>query len=268
MNEPAYVTEAKEKAAAVRHQLSWGFEAVANIFHLLEEAGLPVVRKNMGKDGLDGIYANDGNLAVTFINTAKPRNRQRFTAAHEFGHHMFDSETGLRLDEDIFEAGDLREKRANSFAANFLMPVEGILRLLHGKKGRRLGAREVVHLSHHFVVSEEAMIYHLHNSGMISAVDRNRFIEMKNSKQLETIKWELGYVRPLEVKREPSDLLFPADYVSRAISAFMSNEITINRLAELLNETDVDALQREFETANLTPEAESVEKLIEDVEHA
>lgn len=268
MNEPLYVREAKEKAAAVRHKLSLGYEAVANVFHLLEEAALPVVRKNMGEQGPDGIYANDGNVAVTFINTARPRNRQRFTAAHEFAHHLFDSETGLRMDENIFEAEDRREKRANSFAAHFLMPEEGIRRLLPGKDGRRPGAQAVVHLGHHFAVSEQAMIYHLHNIDMISAADRDRFMQMKNNNELKTIKLALGFAPPLAAKRMPADLILPSDYIRRAIGAFTSNEISIDRLAELLDQPDVAALRRELEMANLIPQAEPIEKLSEDVEHA
>lgn len=267
MSEPAYVAEARNMAAAVRQGMHLGFEAVAEIFHLIEEFGLPVVRRNMKEDGPDGIYANNGEIAVAVINTSRPLTRQHFTAAHELGHHVFDPDVGVQIDENIFHQEGIREKRANVFAAHFLMPEDSIRNLL-SKNRRKLvvTAQDIVHFCHHFSVSPEAIIYQVHNIALINASDRNKFISMNKEGTLKTIEWECGYLPNADNHGERRELL-PADYVKRAISTYVSGKISLDRLAELLEWSDVQLLRDSLEAANVRPAA-GIDNYLEDVERA
>ncbi len=255
-------------AAAVRQQMRLGFEAVANIFHLIEEFGLPVVRRNMEEDGPDGIYANNGGIAVAVINTSRPRNRQRFTAAHELGHHVFAASKGLQVDENIFQQKGLKEQKANAFAAHFLMPENGMRSFL--SKDRRklhINPQDIVHLGHHFGASHEAIIYQMHNIGIINASERSKFLEMNKDDTLKTIEWESGY-SPKKDRQRAKIPHLPTDYVKRAISSYITGKISLNRLAELLEWPDVDALKNELDAAQLWPAAANADEYREDVKLA
>ncbi|GBE57695.1 hypothetical protein BMS3Abin01_00616 [bacterium BMS3Abin01] len=271
MTEPRYITEARNMAAAVRHQMHLGLEAVANIFHLMEEFGLPVARRDMGTDGPDGIYANSGRVVVAVINTSRPRNRQRFTAGHELGHHVFDSDAGLQVDQDIFQMQNLQERRANAFAAHFLMPEDGIRSLLSKDSLKsRADPQDVVHLAYHFGVSNQAIIYQLHNLNIIRARERDRFLEMDEDGSLIAIAWKCGYspARSQQPGSHGEKLRLPADFIRRAIDAYTSSKISLSRLAELLERSDVEVLEQDLLEANLIPVAADVDEYREDVEHA
>lgn len=268
MTQPRYVTDAQNMAAAVRQQMRLGVEAVANIFHLIEESGLPVARRNMGDDGPDGLYANSGSLAVAVINTSRPRNRQRFTAAHELGHHLFDYGPGLQVDSDIFQLKAQREKKANAFAAHFLMPEDGILSLLSKDRQKlHVKPQDIVHLSYHFGVSNEAITYQMNNIGIINASQRNKLLEMNKDDTLKAVAWECGF-SPKQDRHHEKLFRLPTDFVKRAIESYVNGKISILRLAEFLERPDTEVLKKELEAAKIFPVDADVDGYREDVELA
>ncbi|HEY5695313.1 MAG TPA: ImmA/IrrE family metallo-endopeptidase [Candidatus Saccharimonadales bacterium] len=129
------------------------------------------------------IYYQDGRLQIT-INANKPLVRQSFTLAHEFGHYVLhrdwldahkedglvdfveyvDGSTSLfRRDVPVLtdESAILREREANNFAAELLMP-EDKLRELWDINPDIERAAEI------FRVSKIAMAIRLERLGMIS----------------------------------------------------------------------------------------------------
>ena len=79
-------------------------------------------------DGLLGVYMREPSPGV-LITTQRPQNQQRFTAAHELGHHhlghspSLDDESILRRAPFQARAGDdPQEVEAEAFAAVFLLP--------------------------------------------------------------------------------------------------------------------------------------------------
>jgi Zn-dependent peptidase ImmA (M78 family) len=79
-------------------------------------------------DGLLGVYMRDPSPGV-LITTQRPQSQQRFTAAHELGHHYLghnpslDDESILRRTPFQARAGDdPQEVEAEAFAAVFLLP--------------------------------------------------------------------------------------------------------------------------------------------------
>lgn len=79
-------------------------------------------------DGLLGVYLREPSPGV-LVTTQRPKNQQRFTAAHELGHHYLGHHPSLD-DESIllrspFQAradDDPQEVEAEAFAAVFLLP--------------------------------------------------------------------------------------------------------------------------------------------------
>ncbi|MFM0389645.1 ImmA/IrrE family metallo-endopeptidase [Paraburkholderia dipogonis] len=79
-------------------------------------------------EGLLGAYVPTPNSAGMLVTTQRDHHVQRFTAAHELGHHVLEHRT-VSLDINIGYVGrgertghDHQELEADSFAAEFLLP--------------------------------------------------------------------------------------------------------------------------------------------------
>lgn len=258
---PSYVDEAEGRAAAIRAQLGIGSDAIADVFELLEHLGLKVVRWPMGENGPDGFYLRKGDLALVAVNTAKRYGRQRFTACHELGHHLFDAHS--RVDTDILADGTVPERRANAFAAYLLMPREGVERWLNrnadGKrKGFDLDAELVVHLARHFGMSYEATLYQLGDLHRLGP----QHLERLKREQPERIARRLGYSLHDE-EGERGRRVLPPDYVRRALQAYAAGYVSLARLAELLRIDEPSARSLAVEAGVETPEP-SLDELVDE----
>jgi Zn-dependent peptidase ImmA (M78 family) len=97
-----------------------------DVYDTLVRLGVPLVFTKL--DGLLGVYFREPSPGV-LITTQRPQNQQRFTAAHELGHHCLGHKPSLD-DESIlrrapFQArsgDDAQEVEAEAFAATFLLP--------------------------------------------------------------------------------------------------------------------------------------------------
>jgi Zn-dependent peptidase ImmA (M78 family) len=97
-----------------------------DIYDAIARLGVPLFFTKL--DGLLGVYLREPSPGV-LVTTQRPQNQQRFTAAHELGHHYLGHKPSLD-DESIlrrapFQAktgDDLQEVEAEAFAAAFLLP--------------------------------------------------------------------------------------------------------------------------------------------------
>jgi Zn-dependent peptidase ImmA (M78 family)/predicted secreted protein len=133
-----------------RRRLGIPLERRVDIFALIEEDGVWLMFQPLRE--LYGFYRRLGEVAGIVVNANHPVSLQRYTAAHEYGHHVLGH--GFSLDEvrnvdgargidqavDFDEAlaarseaevGDpLEEAAAQAFAGTFLMPIQVVNRLL------------------------------------------------------------------------------------------------------------------------------------------
>ena len=112
-------------------------------------------------------------------NTSCPFNEstegQRFTAAHELCHILFDRDVGKRLAVVSGRWAPLGiEQRANAFAAMFLMPEEVVKRFVLGLNEPIASASAVATVSSHLCTGFAATLWHLYNLGFIDDFDRQR----------------------------------------------------------------------------------------------
>jgi len=114
--------------------------------------GVLVVRRRFEDADVSGMLFRDSNHHIIGVNSAHPVQRQRFTIAHELGHHV--------MGHDSCGSVDLQERQANVFAAELLIPLPLLRHAL--TKIRGLGA-----LSQLFLVSKEAMQYKLNEHGLL-----------------------------------------------------------------------------------------------------
>jgi Zn-dependent peptidase ImmA (M78 family) len=167
------VARARQRAERLVEQLGIvPTDVFVDVDQVAEKVGLAVVRMRLGDDISGMLVTNDGTATICIANDQHP-NRQRFTIAHEIGHHvlrhLFAGEH-VHVDRVLMrnarssEGSDSREIEANQFAACLLMPEEMVHHHLRALKSRYI-EDVVVRLAKQFKVSEQAMAFRLSNLG-------------------------------------------------------------------------------------------------------
>jgi len=144
-----------------------------DIFDIVEQARIWLMFQPL-KD-LYGAYQRVEGGAGIIVNAKHPPSLQRFTAAHEYGHHVLGHDLSLDDATHILLEGDdlsARETAAHAFAAHFLMPprlVDAIwARMLLPDDPDLLTPRDAYLLSLELGVSYAALVNHLATLGKIS----------------------------------------------------------------------------------------------------
>jgi Zn-dependent peptidase ImmA (M78 family) len=114
-----------------------------------------------GEQGISGAIRYDEKKI--FVNKNDPPQRQRFTLAHEIGHarlHAGDNVIDYRANIDYPEEGTEKEREANRFAANLLMPEDDFLEVWRSRSG------DVKRIANYFGVSEMAAGFRMKGLGL------------------------------------------------------------------------------------------------------
>jgi len=132
---------------------------------LAEAAGVSVrACSNAELGGASGWYRQPDGKPVILFNASEPTTRQRFTIAHELGHHVLQHGERPRDNSSAFmNPYEAVEVSANRFAAEVLMPVHAVRVMVEERQ-----VTSITELANAFCVSEPAMIYRLKNLGYIS----------------------------------------------------------------------------------------------------
>lgn len=115
-------------------------------------------------DGSSGLYEQaDGHAPRIYYNSDEAAVRQRFTLAHELGHHVLGHGTAFRDNPQTFNVYNRapQEVEANAFAAALLMPHRYVW--ADFMAGR---ASDIASVAKRYGVSQMAMVYRLRNLGI------------------------------------------------------------------------------------------------------
>jgi Zn-dependent peptidase ImmA (M78 family) len=153
-------------------RVALGFEPTAPISDVLEtvedRGGTQVLVLDL-TDEVAGAYIAKPDLPLIFVNGDQALTRQRFTLAHEFGHHRMGHSTVI--DEQAVIGGvarDPNEVCANAFAAEFLMPREGVKAWAAVHVSGQLTLEHVVVFANEYGVSPQAARYAFATAGVIA----------------------------------------------------------------------------------------------------
>lgn len=109
-------------------------EPIKNIFSVLESAGIILYEINEDEK-FDGVsFITDKGFAVIIVNKNFSNDRKRFTIAHELGHILMHNENNFPI--SLYRE---KEKEANQFASEFLMPESSIRNSLRNLRLNELG---------------------------------------------------------------------------------------------------------------------------------
>lgn len=182
---PQEVYEGIVVAQRLRRELRLdGTEPIGCIVGLAEERlGLDVVLAPL-QGGISGFYLPFESASVVVVDQSHPVQRQRFTIAHEVGHHALGHAAAPRIHaEEAAEeepataasnahlyrpqrARNAEERAADAFAGELLTPHEGAKRVIarwHGEPPLDLTVR----LSAHFGASAASALVRLQTLGVV-----------------------------------------------------------------------------------------------------
>lgn len=121
---------------------------------------------------LDGCAWQSATERFIAVERDQPRVRQNFTLAHELGHILAGDAQELISEEDPARHADrYSEKRANAFAAGFLMPADGIRETV-GSTGGTLTVISFATMVAKYGVSPLSLSWRLVNLNLLSKEDR------------------------------------------------------------------------------------------------
>ena len=233
-----------ERLAAVALERTAEAEVdLADLPAAVEQAfGTDVAIGDLGS-GFDGLSVATSEIKLILVARSVVPWRQRFTIAHELGHLLAGDDQGLHLDQDVLDRAHQRrptERRANAFAADFLMP-EGRLRAVAGSFG--LTPEAFADLVCELRVSPSALAYRLLNFRLIDAMtcDRYKALSARQAAELVGRSEQLGADIATANRVRVRGLLARDTY-----TAYAAGSATLRPYANVIN-ADVEALMDALE---------------------
>lgn len=220
--------DVRRLARLLRDKWGLGCNPILNVQELLETKGIKVVYTK-GPDGFDGVSGvikkGDCSFFVVALNPLVDMcERRRLTALHELGHLLLNDSFAPDLTpKDV-------EKLCNSFANEMLFPEEVARSWFDAK--RQIQLPELKYCQQTFGISIEAIVYKLHELGIMNDARFRTFSVLKNTR--------------LHLKHAVSASLFPEAASMRleamVYKAMSEGLVSKERAAVLLNQqvTDVE----------------------------
>jgi Zn-dependent peptidase ImmA (M78 family)/transcriptional regulator with XRE-family HTH domain len=257
-------------ADAERRRLGLGVAPLPDLAELLETQGIRTAIVDLPED-VSGLTLSDRSVGLFVVaNRIHHHLRRRFSFAHEYAHVVADR-ARFGVVSRASERDDLVEVRANSFAASFLMPEEGVRNFVatlgKGKPSRSYaelfdeggalsvegraepGSQtvqlyDVVQMAHHFGVSRISALYRLRNLRLVTAQELDRLKALDESGKGRQIANLLGLPEP---DHEAVRNEFRHRFLGLALEAYRRDEISRGKLEELaamvaLARADLDRL--------------------------
>lgn len=250
------VEQGEKTALEERRRLGLGDAPIDDLAELLEEEGVRTAWIELPED-VSGLSILDPSVGLFIVvNSIHHWYRRRFSYAHEYAHVLFDRDR-LGAISVASERDDLREVRANAFAAAFLLPRSGVERFIENLgKGRPSRSRaqvfdeadvlrveersgpgtqvlqlyDVVQLAHHFGVSRMSVLYRLLNLSLASSSDFERLKEQEEAGCGRELYLALGLEEPPHQRARHE---FRSRFLGLALEAYRREEITRGKLREL-----------------------------------
>ena len=255
------VAQGEEAAEQERRRLGIGNAPIADVSELIASQDIWASGVTL-PDGMSGLFLRHPSIGLAIlVNSSHAKGRKRFSYAHEYAHALLDRNGNVTI-SSTDNSSEMVEKRANAFAAAFLMPRGGIrasLRNLdkglpsrqdhaifdaasggHIKAAQRAPARsqrinykDNALLAHHFGVSYQAALYRLKSLRYISGRESGDLLEQERfGRKYLTALSMFADVGEREQQRY-WDRELRNEIAHLAIEAYRREEISRGRVLEL-----------------------------------
>lgn len=173
-------SDASMAATRLHRDLGTTYDGPVDVLGIARGLGLVLMMQPL--DNLLGFYVRGDSTSGIVINSQRPESLQRFTLAHEIGHHVLghshsaDDEHAL----DRFDPDSLPEVAAQAFAGSLLMPLPLVNRALGDlpatQKAHALTPSDAYLFGRQLGVSYQAAVWALHRHHRLSLDDAQAFI--------------------------------------------------------------------------------------------
>lgn len=239
-----------------RRRLGLGFAPIADVSDLISTQGIWASGVELPVE-MSGLFLRHSSIrSVILVNYKHARPRKRFSYAHEYAHAILDRNMNAIVSTND-NSHDLIEKRANAFAAAFLMPQAGMhwflglmdkggasRRHLHvydvareeevdgerrtAPRSQRVTFKDVALLANHFGTSYESAVYRLRDLRVIKPAERQTLLEEDHAKAAKEF---IGLFYDEAAPSPDKDLV--REVANLAIEAFRREEVSSGWLRDL-----------------------------------
>lgn len=270
------VAQAEQVAEQERRRLGIETMPIADMAELLATQGIWVAGTDLpGK--VSGVFWHHRSLGLAIlVNADHVRARRRFSYAHEYAHALMDRE---RFEQTMNvssadNSSETIEKRANAFAAAFLVPKAGVSEFLQAMdKGQpskweqsifdvatesridtqwrsspgsqTITYKDAAALAHHFGVSYQAAVYRLRSLNFISPKECSELLEQEEAGR--RYLHLLGMANDLEGKDSAKDQKreLKSQIVSLIIEAYRREMLSRGQLLDLGDDLELNEEEKE-----------------------
>lgn len=254
-------------AAEERRRLGLGLHPIGCLEELIHEQGSWSAVAEL-PDAMSGLLLKNPHIGIAIIvNAGYPPARRRFSFAHEYAHALADGDRTVSVSCQN-NAHELVEKRANAFAAAFLMPEEGVRDFLAAvgkdRASRQVGTvfniaedqaleygsrvksvqpispHDAAFMAHHFGVSYQVAVFRMRSLRMLSSDESE---DLMRPARVEEGRNCLKLFNMHEEKREdhsgPRNLDLGLQVAHTSIEAYRRELISAGRLREIARKIGV-----------------------------
>ena len=228
-------------AAAERNRLGLGDGPLLGLRQLLEsDVGIRVFGLKLPSRVAGLFIGSTAYGGCIAFNIGHPFERQRWTISHEYGHFLSQrTGTEVTLGPGSYERAPARERFADAFAENFLMPASGIMRRFHEiALSRPAGPTpaDLVHLADRYQVGVKTMTLRLENLALARSHTWDRLegegFKVREARSLLSVE-----------EHRPDREMLPFRYRSLAVEAYFAGDLSEGQLARTLRVDRVRARQ-------------------------
>ncbi|QAA35344.1 peptidase [Clostridium manihotivorum] len=232
----------KELAEEVRFKFSK--KGIVDVFDILEDIAF-FIRKPLDTYEISGFTTFFNNEFVVFLNSCFTLGHERFTAAHELYHILYNGDLlrkeKLLMNNSVYAHED---EKANTFASEFLMPEDYVKELFYklvNAPKDKIEARHIVRLNSTLKVSYKAMLKRLVQLDLCDIDLYENLAEygtLEKKEELREITKTEGYDISLIVSTNISYV--SKEYLEIAKQNYEKGKISygkIGQLLEFINET-------------------------------
>lgn len=248
--------------------------AVENLSAVIYSQGVRTFATDL-PENVAGLATYDRSVRpAVLVNRGHTGPSRRFSLAHEYAHTLLDRKTVVTKREN---ADELTEKRANAFAAAFLMPRVGLEETLtalsKGFPSRRTHVvfnvatgdaaraevrstpgsqvitwQDIATVARRFGTPYSAVVFRLLGLGMITESDTKRLLDGKRRAAAGRFEALFGAERPVGRSRSAATVEVPealdlrAEVIHLAVEAYRRHIIKKDRLGSLAKELDLPDL--------------------------
>lgn len=229
-----------ETATMERNRLTLGRRPIVDIFKMIRDQGLRVFKRELDDRNISGVYLRHPAAGhCILVNYLDDLYRQNFSAAHEYGHALFDSTKGQQVSylSQLGEQG--LEWRANSFAGNFLVPEERLKKDYSHPATYEELQKLVPQIAKRFDVNSQVIIYRFDDIGWIDNRTKGRLLRDRSIviKAVEKFDPEIPFELSVGAKERLTQAIrngLSWYFLQLCAEAYRRGEITYHKALEML----------------------------------